>query len=277
MRRWQKELVRLGIRWQLLQLVVAFFDGMLPLYRQVYDLLEDEMSRRTFTDVLSIKFKLMPEWALTDVFCNEQYFAIPETLKSLPGGTFVDCGAYVGDTVEAFLHHQASWSYDKIVAFEPSSDQYAAMQKRFVRLQEEWALPDGRLIPVNAGVGRKTSRSFLVHGAESDGLSAMRIAENPEAADGGDAVEIVSLDEFFDDQRVDFIQADIEGYEMEMLRGAEHLIRKRHPRLAICIYHKLVDFFEIPLYLKELVPEYHFKVRHHSMDLMETVLYAYCK
>ncbi len=53
-----------------------------------------------------------------------------------------------------------------------------------------------------------------------------------------------------------FIKMDIEGSEMEALRGAEKLIRSRKPSLAVCVYHKENDIVDIPLYLKSLVPEY---------------------
>ena len=68
---------------------------------------------------------------------------------------------------------------------------------------------------------------------------------------------------------------DIEGFELEALKGAENIIRTLKPKLVICIYHKILDFYEIPMYLKSLVPEYKFKVRQHEPGFCETVLYAY--
>lgn len=68
---------------------------------------------------------------------------------------------------------------------------------------------------------------------------------------------------------------DIEGAEMDALRGMEKLMKRDRPKLAICVYHKPEDFWEIPLYIKSVVPEYTFILRHHSHDASETVLYAY--
>ena len=67
---------------------------------------------------------------------------------------------------------------------------------------------------------------------------------------------------------------DIEGAELEALRGAKETIRKDRPRMAICIYHKPEDLYEIPGYLLSLVPEYRFKVRQYTSMSWETVLYA---
>ena len=73
---------------------------------------------------------------------------------------------------------------------------------------------------------------------------------------------------------VTYIKLDIEGAELEALKGAKKIIQKYKPRLAVCIYHKKEDLIEIPQYLKELVPEYKFYVRHYSNTTWETVLYA---
>ena len=75
-------------------------------------------------------------------------------------------------------------------------------------------------------------------------------------------------------ERVDFIKMDIEGSELEALKGAKNTIKRHKPRLAICIYHKIEDFYTIPKYIKELVPEYKLYVKHHTDREWETVLYA---
>lgn len=60
-----------------------------------------------------------------------------------------------------------------------------------------------------------------------------------------------------------------------MLLGAEKGIKRYKPLLAICIYHNAMDFYEIPMLIKRMVPEYKLAVRHHKETLSETVLYAY--
>ena len=67
---------------------------------------------------------------------------------------------------------------------------------------------------------------------------------------------------------------DVEGAELESLKGAQKVIQRDKPKLAICIYHKPEDMVEIPLYIKELIPEYKLYIRHHSNYIFETVLYA---
>jgi hypothetical protein len=76
-----------------------------------------------------------------------------------------------------------------------------------------------------------------------------------------DMAETVTIDETlaslgFD--RVDFIKMDIDGAELDALKGAEASIRKHRPKLAISLYHKPDDFDSIPRYLAGLDLGYRF-------------------
>lgn len=88
----------------------------------------------------------------------------------------------------------------------------------------------------------------------------------------GTYIDTVSLDQCVSD-KVTFIKMDIEGVELEALKGSREIIRKYRPRLAISISQEK-DLVEIPSYIKELVPEYKLYVRHYSNVASETVLYA---
>jgi len=88
---------------------------------------------------------------------------------------------------------------------------------------------------------------------------------------------VTTLDEYFsqrESRNIVFIKADIEGSEWDMLHGAAETIQRCKLLMAICLYHNIFDLYRIPLYLKELVPEYQFHIRHHSARDKETVLYC---
>ncbi len=94
---------------------------------------------------------------------------------------------------------------------------------------------------------------------------------------GNTEVHLTTIDSVVQDEHVTFIKMDIEGAELKSLMGARNTIIKNHPRLAICVYHKNSDLYEIPGYILSLVPEYRFYLRHYCSIDYETVLYAYCE
>lgn len=56
--------------------------------------------------------------------------------------------------------------------------------------------------------------------------------------------------------------------------GAKNTIQKLKPKIAISVYHKTADLWEIPLKVLEINPDYKFYLRHHSHDVYDTVLYT---
>lgn len=82
------------------------------------------------------------------------------------------------------------------------------------------------------------------------------------------------LDHVLKDVEVTFIKMDVEGSELNALKGAKDIISLNKPKLAISLYHKPEDLLEIYSFIKDLVPEYKFYLRHYSSHWTETVLYA---
>ena len=67
---------------------------------------------------------------------------------------------------------------------------------------------------------------------------------------------------------------DIEGSELAALKGARETILKYKPTLAICVYHKKADLYEIPEYILSLVPEYKLYFRAYYDFADDFILYA---
>ena len=69
-------------------------------------------------------------------------------------------------------------------------------------------------------------------------------------------------------------EMDVEGAEMEALAGSEILLKDRKPDLAIAIYHKARHLWEIPLFLKDIVPEYNIYIDHKYGAADESICFA---
>ena len=142
------------------------------------------------------------------------------------------------------------------------------MEARTRRLKMEWGLKENQIKLVQAGVGEGIYKSILKVDSHLDGA-----ALSGESAHGD--IPVITIDEYFAEQPITFLKADIEGYEWKMLHGAEQVIKRDRPKLAICIYHTPFDMYRIALWIRSICPEYKFAVRQHYCDIWDTVLYAY--
>ena len=91
---------------------------------------------------------------------------------------------------------------------------------------------------------------------------------------GTDVVEVAPLDELLADHPPTYIKMDVEGAERDALLGGAKTISKNAPVLAICLYHRPEDVWDLPLLIRSLRPDYRLYVRRHSDERWETVCYA---
>jgi FkbM family methyltransferase len=235
--------------------------------RHVHDrVLSDERSRAVLRAVVMAMLTGDKENCRA-VFEKDQYFCLPRFCGS-ETEAYVDAGAFVGDSVERFIWAHGG-VFSKIHAFEPGPRQFAALKTRALRLISEWALDPGSIDLINAGLGETGSSARA--GTGNGQLANLAIGPGID----GVAVDIVSLDDYLSGNRITFLKADVEGMEMTLLKGARETIQRHRPKIAICVYHHPTDITEISRHLSELVPEYRFALRHHSPQLMETVLYCW--
>ena len=87
-------------------------------------------------------------------------------------------------------------------------------------------------------------------------------------------IDVVALDTIFRNTQVDFIKMDIEGAEEAALLGAKEVIKRDMPLLEICVYHRWGDFWNLPLLIKQLHPEYAIYFRCYEDSFLDTVCCA---
>ena len=94
------------------------------------------------------------------------------------------------------------------------------------------------------------------------------------AEEGDFNIDTELLDNILQKKQVGFIKMDVEGHEINVLKGSEKIIRNQHPILAVSIYHRRSDIWKIPLLLLEYNKNYCFYIRYYGAANGDTVLYA---
>lgn len=187
---------------------------------------------------------------------KKQYFDL-EYLTYEDKEKFVDCGVLDGETSLNFLEI-CSARVKNIWMFEPDKKNVQKVRKNFEGKEVDYQI-------IQKGVW--SSAATLKFNSLGNGCAG--IDEN-----GEDCIETISLDDALLGSKPTFIKMDIEGAELEALKGAEQIIRRCRPKLAISVYHKLEDIDEIPKLLLAYHPNYRFYLRHYSLMSSETILYA---
>lgn len=195
---------------------------------------------------------------MIDDMSKRQYFDIPELKEKHIEGreSFVDAGSFDGKTSLQFMKWCVG-EYDKIWALEPDAG-------NLERCAAALSCGGDRCQVIPRGLWHeKTTLSFLSclnGGSQID-------------KEGKEVIYTDCLDSLIDD-RVTFIKMDIEGAEYNAILGARNTIERDKPKLAISIYHKPEDIWEIPALILEINPEYKLYLGHYSVAAAETVLYA---
>ncbi len=222
---------------------------------QVYNMLEDYQSKIIYRTAAESRFTKDID-VLTYMCEPDQYFLKEKSFELTEEEVFVDAGAFIGDTIEAFLK-QINNKYKYIYAFEPDINNYQKLNSKFKK---------GNILTFNAGLYNSTTE--LSFAGNKGGVS--KVEKNGKAK-----VQVYQFDTLdIPDKNISFVKMDIEGSELMALHGMAKTIQNCKPKLAICIYHKYEDLWKLPLYIKELVPEYKLYMRNYLGYLDEIVLYA---
>lgn len=200
----------------------------------------DELSRRVFDDYVAFLFSGRLSY-LFDAESDEKE-AFENCVHLGDGETYVDIGAYRGDTVEGFLKYTGG-KYREIIAAEPDKKSYAKL------LLNCGALPNFRA--ENVAV---TKNDGTVLFSQSAGRQS--------AVGSGSPLEAVCLEALCRGSTPTYVKIDAEGEETAILEGAKDFLRKTTPKMNIAVYHKNEDIFKIPLMLKEICPDYRIHLRH---------------
>lgn len=241
---------------------------------QVFDLLEDEDSRFVYANAIYNRIARGHE--LTNykkLYSTGEYFSPEGGFNLTDKEDFIDVGAFNGDTFSRFLD-ATHCQFDSAHLIEMSTKNYNQLLQNIKKNSSEIV---DKVSCYNYGAWHEKSTIYCGDEEEHSGV-ACSINKGKGEFLKEEERELVCcdrLDTILKGKKVSLIKMDIEGAEVNALRGARDIIVSQHPKMSICIYHNLRDYWEVPLLLKEMVPSYKIIVRHHSKDNGNTVCYAY--
>ena len=222
------------------------------------ELFTDNVSREIYYKFIQTHMKKRPVSIPNDPV-EEQYF--PNNIKFSKGySRFINCGAYNGDTVKSL--NVVRGKIEALICFEPDEKSFASLVE-FLQARHEKIAKEIMAFPCAVYSEEKRLR-FVSAGDLSSMISDQ----------GNVVIQCVSMDHVVPDFKPTFINMDIEGVELEALMGAETLVKKNKPDLAVCVYHSLNHIWDIPLYLESLHLGYKFYLRNYTSFASETVLYV---
>lgn len=216
-------------------------------------LLADDFSRKIFEGYVNFQFGGRIE-ILKDIETPE-FEIYEDVLNFNDEETFVDIGAYRGDTVENFVKH-TDGIYKKIIAAEPDYKTYQKLIKNCENLKN--------FLGVNAAI------------TNFDGeIGFSSLAGRQSAVGGENMIKSLSLPTLCKDCEPTFIKIDSEGCELEILNGGKEILKKFKPKMNVAAYHKSEDIFKLPILINSINPEYKIHLRHHPyIPAWDTLFYC---
>jgi FkbM family methyltransferase len=249
---------------------------------KAYDLFADRHSKDLFIAKLALmasnsNFSLFKEFIQSysqpvlefgygnfDGTSEDYYYFNNDVISLSPEEVYIDVGAYDGDTVCTFVEACAKHRlpYKRIHAFEPDPHCYQAL------LRNTHGYNNVICHPLGVWSQSETLRFKSSENAIHDQAGTIDNSGDIE-------IEVVSLDECLQGEKVTFIKMDPGGNVIpEAIQGAAGIIAQHKPKLALGAYHTLESIFEIPLLVNRICPDYQLFLRHNTYHLCDTDLYA---
>jgi len=206
----------------------------------VYSHLADDLSRKTFENTVMYKLTGECDYLYNcQVSPDEPYKTF---IKLNNDETYLDLGAYNGDTVEEFISRVNG--YSEIIAVEPNQRSFKKLCENTANIKKitlinKYISDSKKIIEISQGKGRGTC-----------------------AKKGGISVEADCVDSIVSEKNITFLKADVEGEEISMLKGAKNTIIATKPKLQIACYHKSDDLWTIPETIFNIRSDYKLYMRH---------------
>ena len=221
-------------------------------FEWVYDRLTDDLSRKTFENTIKYKLSGQIKYLFeceTDI--KEPYESF---LKLSDTESFLDLGAYNGDTVLDFVSRVKA--YSNIIAVEPDTKTF------------------NKLLNNTANLKNIKCKNICISNFTGEAPFGMKHGRNSKAFTGETKAEFSTVDALLKGDKATYIKIDIEGEELNAIYGASQTIAEFSPKMLISCYHKTEDIITIPKAVLKFNENYKLYMRHfHSLPAWDTNYY----
>ena len=214
---------------------------------KVFSLLADDASRICFRNMVNYKLSGKTEYLRKCETSPDEEDGLLGPFKM--NSSFIDLGAYRGDTLERFMNMFPELT--AATAVEPERHSFKKLGESSDKLMSSLGIS---VTCVNALVS-DTCGTALITDSRGRGTRAA-------SGSAGREISCVTVDSLKDSASAGFIKMDVEGSETAAIEGARKTIADVRPQMKIACYHKSADLFEIPEKVLSIRDDYRVYMRH---------------
>lgn len=209
----------------------------------IYNNLADEISKRNFEFILkgaeNYSAADLLDFGIYSSTEDPEYFHKFDFFKLTDEETFLDVGAYDGDTVKDFVH-AVNGRFESITAVEPDPELFESLNTECGRIE-------GKIDCLKMGLGDRRCKVRLCV-AENKYISELKKDDDGEV----DLTTIDSLGEF------SLIKISVYGADnrLNIIKGAKNLLKNKKPKIVIQIERQTDDILNVPKEILKYNPEY---------------------
>ena len=233
--------------------------------KKTYNLLNDTISKKVFLSILDI---YTSHKTIRIKHSNhKQYF--PKNLFDKKNyQNIINCGAFDGDTFKIYMDKFKN-EFKKALLIEPDKKNFLKLKENIKRYRINTKKQN--LVSLNLALSNK--KEVLLFD-QNKGLSS----EVKKKGTNLKKIKTDTLDNLLYKNNDNwYLILDTEGHEKKILVGAKKLISKNRLNLAVSVYHRVDDLWNILIYLKKINKKFKFYLKNYSGFSYETILYAKIK
>lgn len=222
--------------------------------------LVDECSRYVLEKYIAVSTTNDIRHLLVPDICVEGVFGLEE-LDIAATETYVDIGAWEGDTIDLFLN-KTNNHYDHIYGVEPSACSFEKLKNKFVGRRN--------LSLFQCGLGLGEGELYVsAENSQSAFLSQDRII-------GSSKVSVTTIDHLFLDKGVSLMKIFVPFMFLDILKGGENTIKQSRPRLIIYVTcDDQFSLYDTVRWIASLDMNYRLALRFDFPMPIRLILYAY--